>query len=193
MFYVFVISTVMLFIIALFAFPQFSPIPYYPSNMKDKKNILKALSLKNNQTIVDLGAGDGVVVFEAAYESWRRKLDTKFLGIEINPVLIVILYLKWILHPNRKNIRIIWGDMFKLNYQRLTTDDQRLTTFYLYISPWLIEKVISRIQKQLPHSSFVSYFYPIKSLGKEEVVLKGVHNTYCYPSNFNIPSGESTT
>ena len=56
--------------------------------MKDRENILKALSLEKDQTVIDLGAGDGVVVFEAAYESWRRKLNTKFITLEINPVLI---------------------------------------------------------------------------------------------------------
>lgn len=191
MFYVFLIGIIILAVIILFSFPQFSAIPYFPSNMKDKENILKALSLKNGQTIIDLGAGDGVVVLEAAYESWRRKLNTKFVALEINPVLIGILYVKWLLHPNRKNIKIVWGDMFKLNYQRLTTDDRRLTTFYLYISPWLIEKIISRIQKQLPNSSFVSYFYPIKSLQEKEIVLKGIHNTYYYSSSLRMAPGVS--
>lgn len=202
---VFIIIFVFLIgIIILFSFPQFSPIPYFPSNMKDKENILKALSLKNNQTIIDLGAGDGVVVFEAAYESWRRKLNTKFMALEINPVLIGILWLKWLLHPNRTKIRIVWGDMFKIRFRlviggshargpdtravttstggKSMTDriyNQRIT-FYLYISPWLIEKIISRIQKQLPGSSFVSYFYPIKSLKKREKVLRGLHNVYVY-------------
>lgn len=200
MFYVFLVSVVVLIIIILFSFPQFSPIPYFPSNMKDKKNILRAFSLKNNQVIIDLGAGDGIVIFEAAYESWRRKLNTKFVALEINPVLIGIMWMKWCLHPNRQNIRIIWGDMFKIDYLSLraqakqskieiatssttairTPRNDMNITFYLYISPWLIEKAVSRIQKQLPASSFVSYFYPIKSLRKKEKVLRGVHNVYTY-------------
>lgn len=197
MFYIYILFIIILGIIILFAFPQFSPVPYFPSNMKDKKNILKALSLKNNQMVIDLGAGDGVVVYEAAYESWKRKFNTKFVALEINPVLIVVLYMKWLFHPNRKNIRIMWGDMFKIATSSLTAigtprNDMNIT-FYLYISPWLIDKVISRIQKQLPNSLFVSYFYPIKSLRKKEKVLRGVHNTYYYSSSFKISSGESTT
>ena len=50
--------------------------------MKDRENILKALSLEKDQTVIDLGAGDGVVIFEAAYESWRRNLDTKVLALK---------------------------------------------------------------------------------------------------------------
>ena len=194
MFYIYFILIVILGVIILFSFPQFSPIPYFPSNMKDRENILKALSLEKDQTVIDLGAGDGVVVFEAAYESWRRKLNTKFITLEINPVLIGILWAKWLLHPNRKNIRIVWGDMFKIDYlslPRLYPRNDMNITFYLYISPWLIEKVISRIQKQLPGSLFISYYYPIKSLKKKEKVLKGVHNTYYYPRSFKIADGVS--
>ena len=39
--------------------------------------MLKALSLKNGQIIIDLGAGDGVIIFETAYESMKQKLNTK--------------------------------------------------------------------------------------------------------------------
>ena len=174
------IVVLFLFIIILFSFPQFSPIPYFPSNMKDKKQILKGLMVRDDQLIIDLGAGDGVVVFEASYEALKHKLNTTFIALEINPILIGIIWIKWLFHPNRKNIKIIWGDMFTINFNRLTSNDQRLTTFYLYISPWLIERVISRIKTQLPLSQFVSYYYPIKSLKKKERILKGIHNTYLY-------------
>lgn len=164
-------------VIIIFAFPQFSPIPYYPSNMKDKTLILKALGLKNGQTIVDLGAGDGVVVFEAAKAALDRNLDTRFVALEINPVLLGIMHLRRLFHPNRKNIRIAGGDMFTADYRRWGT---RGMTYYLYISPWLIEKVIARIREQVPGARFVSYFYPVKSLGYKEKKTAGVHGVYIY-------------
>lgn len=164
-------------VIIIFAFPQFSPIPYYPSNMKDKALILKALGLKNGQTIVDLGAGDGVVVFEAAREAMSRGLDTRFVALEINPVLLGIMQLRRLFHPNRKNIRIARGDMFTADYRRWGTQG---ITYYLYISPWLIEKVIARIREQVPGARFVSYYYPIKSLEGREKKSEGVHGVYVY-------------
>lgn len=172
------------FLIILFSFPQFSPIPYYPSNMKDKKLILKALNMKNDQIIIDLGAGDGAVVFEAAKVSKRQGLSTRFIALEINPVLIVILYFRWLFHPNKKQISIVWGDMFVIDYKKqISTDLARLKpiiTFYLYISPWLIEKAIKPIQKQIPACQLVSYYYPIKSLKQKEKMLAGIHNIYIY-------------
>ena len=177
-----ILFIVIISVIALFSFPRFSPIPYFPSNMKDRENILKALSLKNSQTIIDLGAGDGVVVFEAACKSWRRGLDTRYIALEINPILVAIMWVKWFFHPNKKNIRIVWGNMFEFNFKNVTGYMLHVTC-YLYISPWLIEKVISRIKKQLPHAQFVSYYYSIKSMKGRENVLKGVHDVYIYLSD----------
>ncbi len=39
----------LLVIIFLFASPQLSPIPYFPTNKKDLPQIINALKLKNNQ------------------------------------------------------------------------------------------------------------------------------------------------
>ncbi|MDO8498068.1 MAG: hypothetical protein Q7S61_06015 [bacterium] len=171
---------VILFIaIIIFSFPQFSPIPYFPSNGKDIPMIIEGLNLTNNQTIVDLGAGDGVVILKAAIEAKEKKLNTQFIALELNPILILILHLRRFLHPNRKNIKINWGDMFKIDYQRLTFDVPRLT-FYLYISPWFIEKVVQKIRKEVPSARFVSYYYPIKSLKHKEKKVTGVHSLYSY-------------
>lgn len=172
--------------------------------MKDKELILKGLNISNNQTIIDLGAGDGVVIFEAAYEALKKHTNTRFIALDINPILIGIMWIKLRFHPNRKNVKIIWGDMFKVNYKGVLIDSvrnafptsaralravgnpgisatyQHMYTFYLYISPWLIEKVVSRVKEQIPHARFVSYFYPIKSMKKTERAFRGVHNLYTY-------------
>ncbi|MDO8609566.1 MAG: class I SAM-dependent methyltransferase, partial [bacterium] len=138
-------------IISLFAFPQFSPIPYFPSNKKDLKLIVKTLRLQNNQTIIDLGAGDGMVIFEAAKKTYEEKLNTKFIAVDINPILLLIMHIRRLFHRNKKNIKIIYGNMFTMNFNQftlseiegLTSKQSNSLTFYLYISPWYLEKVIS--------------------------------------------------
>lgn len=166
-------------IVILFAFPRFSPIPYFPSNKKDAPLILKALDLQNNQTIIDLGAGDGIIVFESAKLALQKGLNTKFIALEINPILICILHIRRLFHPNKKNIKIIKGDMFTYQFLQPSTNDYRLTTFYLYISPWLIDKALKNVSSQFPKAKYVSYFYPIKSL-KEKKKTQGVHTVYTY-------------
>ena len=84
-----------------FVSPRLSPIPYYPTLEADMEQIIKALDLKKGNCLYDLGAGDGMVLFEAAKWAGHAKLDTKFIGIEINPVLVLILLFRCFFHPNK--------------------------------------------------------------------------------------------
>jgi hypothetical protein len=60
------------FVILLFSSKTLSPIPYFPSQKIDLPLIIKALNLQNNQTVFDLGAGDGIVIFEAAKKAYQK-------------------------------------------------------------------------------------------------------------------------
>jgi hypothetical protein len=175
-----ILFTLILGTVIIFAFPQFSPIPYYPSNMKDKALILNALRLTNRQTVIDLGAGDGAVIYEAAKTAYGKGLDTDFIALELNPVLVLILHLRRLLHPNKQHIRVRWGDMFKLDYRTLAGDPERSVTFYLYISPWLIEQVVARTKKQVPRARYVSYYYPIRSMKQKQRKQNGIHAVHVY-------------
>ena len=178
---IFVILVIFLFIIILlFSSKKFSPIPYFPTQKADLSKIIKALKLKDNQTVIDLGAGDGIVVFRAAYEAQKQKLNTKFVAVEINPVLVLILHLRRLFHPNHDNIKIVLGDMFKIDYAsqiRQLADDM---VMYFYISPWFLEKVVSRIKNLGSSVSIVSYMYPIKSLKNREKEIRGKNLIFAY-------------
>lgn len=144
--------------------------------------ILHALKIQNDQTIIDLGAGDGVVILNAAKEAYHKRLNTKFIAVEINPVLLMILYIRRFFHPNRKNIQIAKRDMFSCDYKNiLTFKPSNLFTFYIYISPWFIEKTISNITKQIKVFDLVSYFYQVNCLPKhKETIKEGVHKVFTY-------------
>ena len=181
MLFIYFFCIVLLSIIIIFSFPRFSPIPYFPSNGKDMPLILKALNIRDNQTIIDLGAGDGIVILKAAERAFQNKLNTQFIAVEINPVLLLILHIRRLLHPNRKNIKIINTDMFSMNYSSLITSHYSLATFYIYISPWFIEKTVTNISKQIKNFDLVSYFYQVKCLSKNKEELKrGIHKIYRY-------------
>ncbi|MDO9027391.1 MAG: class I SAM-dependent methyltransferase, partial [Candidatus Roizmanbacteria bacterium] len=167
-------------IIFIFSSKKLSPIPYFPSQKIDLPKIIKALNLKNNQTVFDLGAGDGIVIFEAAKWTYKHKLNTQFIAVEINPVLILIMNIRRIFHINKNNIKIIYGDIFELDFKNfinftygsVVTDPYNIT-FYLYISPWYLEKVIENClhsealakgcKLKIENFHVVSYMYPIKS------------------------------
>ncbi len=171
-----VILLVFILIISFFIFPQLSIIPYYPTNPKDLKQISSILDIKNNQSIIDLGAGDGMVVFSLASYAYIHKLSTKFVAIEINPVLVLILQIRRFFHPNKKNIKIMKADIFKLDYSNWKSTNP---VFYIYISPWLIKKLIKKIQQGVKNFTLVSYMYEAKQ-HKPKKITKGIHKTYLY-------------
>lgn len=165
--------------IIIFSFPRFSPIPYFPSNKKDLPLILRALDIRSNQTIVDLGAGDGVIIFEAARQAFLNKLTTQFYAVEINPILLLVLHIRRLLHPNKVNIHIIKRDMFTMAYDDILKEGS--VTFYLYISPWFIKKTVDNIAKQVSKFNLVSYFYRVTCLPRhKEEQKQGVHSLYTY-------------
>ena len=172
-----------LIVIMFFSSSTLSPIPYFPSNKKDLPLIIKALSLKNNQTVFDLGAGDGIVIFEAAKKSFEKKLNTKFFAVEINPVLILIMWSKWLFHPNRKNIKIVRDNIFTMNFKKLVTkpviSNQQSATFYLYISPWYLEKVIENCKLKIENYKIVSYFYSVPKM-RAKKVFEGKNKIFIY-------------
>jgi len=176
----FIIFVVILFaVIFIFSSPALSPVPYFPSNKKDLSLILKSLDLKNNQTIIDLGAGDGLVIFEAANASYKKRLDTTYVGVDINPILVLIMNIRRFFHPNRDNIKIVHGDFFRPDFMDFI-DFKDLVTIYLYISHWLIEKTIKNLKIKNIKFNIVSYMYPIKSLKKIEKSIRGVNNIFIY-------------
>ncbi len=189
LFLFFLLIIVVFIIISLFAFPQLSPIPYFPTNKKDLPLIIKALlpiasEPDRFRTIIDLGAGDGIVIFEAAKKAYQEKLNIQFVAVEINPVLILILHLRRLFHPNKKNIKIIWGDMFKFNFQTFLYGQGNalsLPTFYLYISPWFLEKVAEEIKTQISNFKIISYMYKIPLWEKRlRKILSGKNKIFVY-------------
>lgn len=172
------IFIIFLFIVLiLFSFPQFSPIPYFPTNRKDLPLVIKGLQLKNNQVIYDLGAGDGEVIFEAAKRARIKKLNTEFVAVDINPALCFIMWVRKWFHPNKNRIHIVFGDLFKVSYPKYRGN---YITIFLYVSPWFIEKILTHVRKNLKISSVVTYYYSIPSLRKKQKMVKGVNTVFTY-------------
>ena len=177
-FWIIIILFIILFLSSLFfVLPSLSVIPYYPTNKKDLKKIITLLNLKNNKTIIDLGAGNGTVIFAAAKAAYQQNLNTKFIALEINPILTLILYLSRFFHPNKKNIQIKKADIFNFDYSQFS--DFKNITFYIYISPWLINKLIKKIKKDIHSFQLISYMYPLQNK-KADKLIKGIHNIYKY-------------
>ncbi|MDA1316976.1 MAG: class I SAM-dependent methyltransferase [bacterium] len=168
---------VLTLIILYFFSSKASPIPYFPTNSQDMPMIVKAMKLANNQVIIDLGAGDGAVVWAAATSAYEKGLNTQFVAVDINIVLVLWMKFRRLVHPHKAHISIIHGDMFLLNYKKIIGSKKPL--FYLYIAPWFTKQVHKMIQELNIPCTILSYFYPITS-GKSQKTAHRVHELYFY-------------
>jgi cyclopropane fatty-acyl-phospholipid synthase-like methyltransferase len=111
------------------------------TKMEDLKKIVKKLKLKDGDTFVDLGCGDGRVVFEVA----KNFKNVKCIGYEISPIHIMLAKLsKCILFPFSKRVQILPEDFTK-------ADLSNVDAFYINwgdkASPKL-EKLRKKLKKQ---------------------------------------------
>jgi hypothetical protein len=71
--------------VLIFGFVVFFGAPYVPSQRRYVRRAFQHLyPLGKNDTLVDIGAGDGIVLREA------RRFGARVIGYEINPILYVI-------------------------------------------------------------------------------------------------------
>ena len=78
--------------------------PYLPTLKKQQNKALEILELKQGQTVLDLGCGDGRFLLAAA------KCGYKAVGIEANPLLVIVAYFVTIKY--RKTVSVKWGNIW---------------------------------------------------------------------------------
>jgi len=97
------VFALLLFVIILFfflLFDAFLDLPYVATKRHKIETILKFANIKKGETVVDLGSGDGRLLFASA------KKGAKVIGYEINPFLVVLTRIHASLKGLSENIRV---------------------------------------------------------------------------------------
>jgi hypothetical protein len=95
------VSFIAIWIVFIFGFVIFVGPPYLPTLRKQIGAALDLVDLKEGETLLELGSGDGRVMLAAA------KRGLRVVGIELNPILVVISWFVTLRY--RKQVRVIWG------------------------------------------------------------------------------------
>jgi ribosomal protein L11 methylase PrmA len=109
--------------------------PYVPSGTKFIQKALAAAKVDHSQKVIDLGSGDGRVVFMAA------RSGAEATGIDTNPILILWCKLRAaILNLFNRDLqtRFIWGSFFN---HALSEYD----VIFVYLFPETMEQLESKI------------------------------------------------
>ena len=115
--------------------------PFVPSSKHAVEAMIKLADLKAGQTVIDIGSGDGRVLFEAAKEGARG------IGIEINPYLVLFTRIRAFLGPYRGRITVL----------------SQADVVFVYLIPWRMEDLAEKLEDELKDDALVvsnSFVFP---------------------------------
>ena len=157
-------------VILLLSFTVFFGAPYVPSKKSDLKTAFtKLYKVGKGDFVIDLGAGDGVVLKTAA------ELGANGEGYELNPIFALVAKLRLRKYPETK---IALRNYLKVKFPAQTT------VVYVFSESRDIEKIAEKIQNEaerLGHEIYlVSYAFQVPDKKPEKKV--GAHFLYKFTS-----------
>jgi SAM-dependent methyltransferase len=158
------LSLIAFWLIVIFGFVILVGPPYLPTTRKQIGAALDLLDLQEGETLLELGSGDGRVVRAAA------KRGLKVVGIELNPLLVIISMMATIKY--RKQVRIIWGSYWGAPWPRADA-------IFTFMLPRYMPKLHKRIEQWHPKPIHLASF-AFKIPDKEPVGTKAGVYLYEY-------------
>ncbi len=139
-------------VLVLFALTAFTGAPYVPSHRRDIQRVFReGVKLTKDDVVLDIGAGDGVVLIEAA------KLGAQAIGYEINPLLVLVA--RWRTRNYRDNVQVIWANAWRRKPL------ERVTVLYAFGDGRDIRKMYALAERQARAQrralTFVSYGFSV--------------------------------
>lgn len=123
---------------------------YQPTPRRVVRQMLEWAALKPDDLLYDLGAGTGALVFAAATD-YRARV----IAVEVEPIRILILYLRRAVSPARSRITIRRKNLFSVN-----VGDADAVVVFLW--PGAMARLRPQLEQQLqPGARVVSYWHPI--------------------------------
>lgn len=127
-----VVAALLLFVILMgifFAIDFFLDLPYVGTKHHKIETIMKLAQIKKNQTVVDLGSGDGRLLFASAAKGAYA------IGYELNPFLVLISRL----HAQLKGL----SENVMIHRQNMWTADLKVADVIFVYS---LKKTIAKFQ-----------------------------------------------
>jgi SAM-dependent methyltransferase len=127
------------FVFASFAFGA----GYQPTPRRSVETMLRFAEVSPNDTLYDLGAGTGAIVFRAA-----RTYRARVVGVEVEPLRYLILKLRRASGPFADRITLRWGNLFSLDFR-----DATVITVFLW--PGAMARLRPQLEAELPKGARV--------------------------------------
>ena len=143
---------------------------WQPTDRVTVRRILFLAQVKQGETVVDLGCGDGRIVITAA-----RMFGAQGVGIEIDPARVLWARIWASFAGVKDRVRILWKDMYKV-------DLHAADVVVLFLSHDANYKLQDKLLRELrPGARIVSYYHPMWGWEPNEIgVAKTGYPIYLY-------------
>jgi len=123
---------------------------YQPTPPSAALEMLRLAELSPADTVYDLGAGTGALVFRAA-----RLYGSRVVGVEVEPIRVLVLKLRQRLGGFSSQVTIRWGNLFDLDFAGASV----VATF---LWPGAMARLRPKLEAELrPGARVVSHCHPI--------------------------------
>lgn len=158
---------IVLFVIYSYHFIKDIKAPYIPLPKKALQSVVKAMAIKSDDIVYDLGCGDGRVLIECC----RNEPKAKYIGIDKSLIAITMAKINLIINKNlSKNIKIRRNDILK-------EDLTMASCIYMYLYPKVLDKLIPKLEKELtPGTKVISCSFPLKNRQPVQTISLGENN-----------------
>jgi len=130
--------------IAYFVFASFLfGAGYQPTPRRSVETMLRFAEVGPRDTLYDLGAGTGAIVFRAA-----RTYRARVIGVEVEPLRYLILKARRAFGPFADRITLRWGNLFDLTFR-----DATVITAFLW--PGAMARLRPKFEAELPNGARV--------------------------------------
>lgn len=124
--------------------------PWVPTYKSDMYAVLRAAALRPGELFIDLGCGDGRVLFVAA-----KHFGVHAVGYEISILPYLAAQFRWLCSPHRGLVRIRFGDFFR-------ADLHDADAVFCFLVPATLARLKKKFVQELrPSSRVLSYSFPI--------------------------------
>jgi cyclopropane fatty-acyl-phospholipid synthase-like methyltransferase len=121
---------------------------YLPTPMKKVRKMLEIAKVNSNDTVIDLGSGDGRIILEAA-----KKYGAKSVGVEADPIRVLWSRLRIRYSNLEDRVEVYWKNFFNV-------DLSNATVITIYQGQDINNKLIPKFEKELaPGSRIVSHAF----------------------------------
>jgi ribosomal protein L11 methylase PrmA len=155
---------------------------YQPTPRRSVEAMFRLAQIGPTDVVYDLGAGTGAVILRAA-----RDFGARVVGVEVEPIRVLILRLRRRLSPVRDRIELVWGNLFEVDFRPATV-------VAVFLWPDAMARLRPLFEAQLaPGARVVSHYHPLPGYLPTESDAAARVYLYRWPPTRMGPASDAAT